>query len=72
MADVLELLPVLLPLFVLEPVCLAVPEEPVVALFVFEAGVEVVEPSVFEAPGLAVCDAEPEPELEPAGGELAC
>jgi len=57
-ADVLELLSVLLPLFVLEPVCLTVPEEPVVALFVFEA--EVVASSVFEAFGLAVCVAEPE------------
>ena len=72
MADVLELLTVLLPLFVLEPVCLTVPEEPVVALFVFEAEVEAVVSPVFVAFGLAVCVAEPEPEPEPAGGELAC
>jgi len=51
---------VLLPPFVLEPVCWAVPEEPVVALFVFEA---VVDPEfVFVAVGLDVCAAE-EPEL---------
>ena len=49
----------LLPPFVLEPVCWAVPEEPVVALFVFEA---VVDPEfVFVAVGLDVCAAE-EPE----------
>jgi hypothetical protein len=62
-----EPLPVLLPPFVELPVCLAVPEEPVVALFVFEEE-SVFEPEfvfeadpVFVAAGLFVCVAEPEP-----------
>ena len=54
-----EPLPVLLPPFVLEPVCLAVPEELVVALSVFETVVDA--EFVFVAVGLDVCAAE-EPE----------
>ena len=67
MVVVLGLLLVLLPEFVLEPVFLAVPEEPVVALFVFEEEAEVELPPVFLGLGLAVCDGE----LEAADGELA-